>query len=291
MEDGVTKPAVTVTTTPEPPPEPSSMDFDDVNELFFDGCWLETATTGSDFLLNTLSSSNPLFDSSSSWPAMDSNGGFSRQKEYSKEDIMKQSQSENNSVEGGEELEEVRRWWIGPRASPGPASSVMERLIRALVYIKEQNKHKEDALIQIWVPVNREGRRILRTTDLPFSLETKSPNLAKYREISEKYEFSGEQGMASGLPGRVYVGKVPEWTPDVRFFTSDEYPRVQYAQNYDVRGSLALPVFEQGSTSCLGVIELVMTNHHIKYRPQLEALCKALQVFFSFSLLCLIMFF
>lgn len=304
MGDGVTPVGMV-----EAPPE-SSMDFDNMDQLFLDGCWLETTMNGSDFPLNAVSTSSPLFDSSFSWPAWDTNGGlgvvsssyvnqqgrqgplFNESQEAPlntqpiSQDIITLSESENHSVEASEG---VRRWWIGPTANPGPASSVMERLIRALMYIKELNEDK-DALIQIWVPVNREGRRILTTTDLPFSLETWSPNLAKYREISAKYEFSAEEEskeLAPGLPGRVYLGKLPEWTPDVQFFTSDEYPRVDHAQRYHVRGSLALPIFEQGSRTCLGVFEVVMTNQQIKYRRQLESVCKALEVF----LLVYILFF
>jgi hypothetical protein len=85
------------------------------------------------------------------------------------------------------------------------------------------------------------------------------------------------------MPGRVFLGKVPEWTPDVRFFRNDEYPRVNHAQQCDVRGTLALPVFEQGSRTCLGVIEVVTTSQKIKYLPELESVCKALEVCFSFS--------
>ncbi|KAF7829481.1 protein NLP4 isoform X1 [Senna tora] len=253
--DGITTPDATL----EIPPESSiTMDFDYMDQLFADGCWLETAmTTASDSLLLN---STPLFDYPFSWPP-------------------------EAALDMNQNSEEVRRWWIGPTPSPsmgnpGPASSsVRDRLVRALIYMKGLKREKDEAhaLIQIWVPVKRGGRRILTTSDVPFWLETRCPNLAKYREISEKYEFSGEEG----LPGRVYVGKVPEWTPDVRLFTSDEYPRVEHAQHCDVRGSLALPIFEQGSSSttstCLGVIELVMTNHQINYTSQLQTLCKALQ--------------
>jgi hypothetical protein len=109
--------------------------------------------------------------------------------------------------------------------------------------------------------------------------------LASYRDISVKYQFSAEKDSKDsvGMPGRVFLGKVPEWTPDVRFFRNDEYPRVNHAQQCDVRGTLALPVFEQGSRTCLGVIEVVTTSQKIKYLPELESVCKALEVCFSFS--------
>lgn len=277
----------------------SSIDFDYMDELFSDGCWLETSAYGSDFLLRSPTASNPLLDSSFSWPALDTNGHVSLEQRQSPliGDYQETQTNDTRSVGKGkdkdmedvaaseirsaESSEVVRRWWIGPVANPSPESSVLERLIKALVDIRDSNRDK-DMLLQLWVPVNREGGRILSTRDLPFALERSSPNLVKYREISAKYHFSADgcsRGLVPGLPGRVFKEKVPEWTPDVRFFRSDEYPRVDHAQEYDVRGSLALPVFEQSSNICLGVIEVVMTAQKIKYFPELESVCKALEVF------------
>ncbi|XP_028796358.1 protein NLP5 isoform X2 [Neltuma alba] len=275
-----------------------SIDFDYMDELFSDGCWLETAADGSDFLLRSPSASNPLFDPSFSWPALDTNGHVSLEQRQSPFiDDHQETRNNTRSVGKGKNMidvadacnpsetrsvessEVVKKLWIGPMANPSPECSVLERLIKALVYIRDFNRDK-DMLLQIWVPVNKEGGRILSTCDLPFSLESSSPNLAKYREISARYHFSAEgysRGLMPGLPGRVFKEKVPEWTPDVRFFRSDEYPRVDHAQEYDVRGSLALPVFGQHSNVCLGVIEVVMTAQQIKYFPELESVCKALQ--------------
>ncbi|KAI4336698.1 hypothetical protein L6164_015191 [Bauhinia variegata] len=303
MGDGAMLPGTLL----EAPPE-SSLDFDYMDELFLDGCWLETTIEGSDFLLQSPSTCNLLFDPSFSfsWPVLETNGVLSVSSSHSGNHEERQrplvnesqetpldaqllsqdminiegscSQSEFHSAQGSEV---VRRWCNQPTPmfNPAPASSVMERLVRALVYIKDLSRDK-DVLVQMWVPVCRGGRQILTTNDLPFSLGSTHLNLAKYREISEKYQFSAEndsKGLLAGLPGRVFGGKVPEWTPDVRFFRSDEYPRVDHAQEYDVRGTLALPVFEQGSRSCLGVIEVVMTTRQIKYRCQLESVCKALE--------------
>ncbi|CBI40717.3 unnamed protein product, partial [Vitis vinifera] len=247
------------------------MDLDFMDELFLGGCWLET-TDGSEFLLQSPSNSGSVFDPSSLWPTFGSNNSLSQ----SMTNVAGYPvQSENYLMD---DFDLSRRWWIRPKSSPGPSSTVMERLIRALSYIRGSTKNK-DALIQIWVPVNRGGRRVLTTNDQPFSLDPSCPRLARYRDISVSYQFSAEEDSneLAGLPGRVFLGKVPEWTPDVRFFRSEEYPRVDYAQHFDVRGTLALPVFEQGSQTCLGVIEVVMTTQKSNYRPELESVCKALE--------------
>ncbi|XWS14373.1 hypothetical protein CRYUN_Cryun35bG0003600 [Craigia yunnanensis] len=304
MEDAIFSPGAILGDQPD-----SAMDFGYMDELLLDGYWLET-TEGSEFLNPTLSSSNGFFDSAFIWPTSESNTddlgdglsqihnqgenqrsllpGNSHRNETQGEILVSPHFSHNmvdvgrsHSVHGdcitdGSELS--RRWWIGPRTNPGPATSVMQRLIQALACIKDFSKEK-DALEQLWVPVNRGGRRVLTTSEQPFSLDPNSQRLASYRNISVKYQFSAEEDSKDmvGLPGRVFLSKVPEWTPDVRFFRSDKYTRVDHAQQHDVRGTVALPVFEQGSRTCLAVIEVVMTTEKIKIRSELESVCKALE--------------
>ncbi|KAK6939080.1 PB1 domain [Dillenia turbinata] len=310
MEDGVfsTQDAMLAT-----PPE-ISMDFDFMDELLLGGCWLET-TDGSELLNHSPSNSTPLFDSSLYlWSIAETNANVEASEVVAGStqverdgSIVPQNQNkpvneprgdnlvtdylvaqntidltgedsahlESCLVEGGSELS--RRWWIGPRANPGPSSSVMERLIQALGYIKDSTY--KDALIQLWVPINRGGKCVLTTVDQPYSLNPSCLRLARYRDISVNYHFTAEKdsNTSPGLPGRVFLGKVPEWSPDVRFFRSDEYARVHHARRCDVRGTLALPVFEQGSRTCLGVIEVVMITQKVNYKAELESVCKALQ--------------
>jgi len=308
MRDGGVTSSSPASMMEAPPPDGTTttittMDFDYMGELFLDGCWLEASVDGSDFLPQSPSFSNPLFDPSFSWPALETNhnepqgAAFGTQQEGHNNDNMvnvvvgQELQPETTAIEGASEG--VRRWRFAPAPSPAPGPSIMEKLIRALMWIKDYNRNK-NMLTQIWVPVHRGGRPILAANDILFSLDSRSVNLAKYREISVRYEFSAEEGevkelvaaekggskeLLPGLPGRVFRDKVPEWTPDVRFFRSDEYPRVDHAQEYDVRGSLAVPIFEQGSKMCLGVIEVVMTTQQINYGPELDSVCKALEVF------------
>lgn len=284
----------------------SAMDIDFMDELLLEGCWLETMN-GSEFLQQSPPSFSAFFDSPFQWPALENiecNSSANQLQKNNQEDMqtpllpgdspMEEGQAKpldnpqslsivecsswsDKHVNEGSDLR--RRWWIGPRVSFGSTSSVMDRLIRALDHIQDLTKDK-DVLIQIWVPVNRGDRRFLTTNDQPFSLNPSSRKLSKYREISVNYQFSVEEDSKElmGLPSRVFLGKVPEWTPDVRFFRSDEYARVDHAQHFDVRGTLALPVFEQGSRTCLGVIEVVMTTQKIQYRPEIESVCKALEV-------------
>ncbi|KAF8112395.1 hypothetical protein N665_0064s0028 [Sinapis alba] len=241
--------------------ENTVMDTDFMDGLLLDGCWLET-TDGSDFL-NSTPSASPFDPYSFMWsPTQDTSGVV--------------SQTYGQDCASLDEFQWNKGWWIGPE---GGGSSVKERLVQAVEHIKDYTTER-GSLIQLWVPVHRGGKRVLTTKEQPYSHDPLCQRLANYREISVNYHFSAEQDDSkalAGLPGRVFLGKLPEWTPDVRFFRSEEYPRVQHAQDCDVRGTLAIPVFEQGSKVCLGVIEVVMTTEMVKLAPELESICRALQ--------------
>ncbi|XP_048129923.1 protein NLP4-like isoform X2 [Rhodamnia argentea] len=300
MEDAVFSPILMPSTAPD-----SSMDIDYMDELLLDGCWLETMN-GSEFLQQSPPSFSAFFGSPFQWPALENiecNSSADQLQKNNQVDMqtpllpgdspMEEGQakpldnpqslsavecSTQSDKHGNEGSDFRRKWWIGPRVSSGPTSSVMDRLIRALDCIQRSTKDK-DVLIQIWVPLNRGDNRVLTTNDQPFSLNPSSRRLSKYREISVNYQFTAEENSKElmGLPSRVFLRKVPEWTPDVRFFRSDEYARVDHAQHFDVRGTLALPVFERGSRTCLGVIEVVTTTQKIQYRPDIESVRKALE--------------
>ncbi|KAH0920250.1 hypothetical protein HID58_027910 [Brassica napus] len=260
-------------------PMDPAMDSSFMDGLLLDGCWLETTTTdASEFPNFSPSTSLAPFDPSSfMWsPQQDNTAAISSS---TLSHMYGQGFAERSSLEDLSTLN--RRFWIGPSGG-GHGSSVMERLVQAVKHIKDFTSERGDSLIQLWVPVDRGGKRVLTTKEQPFSHDPMSQRLAHYREISENYQFSAEQEDSSskdlvGLPGRVFLGQVPEWTPDVRFFKNEEYPRVQHAQDCDVRGTLAIPVFEQGSKTCLGVIEVVMTTQMVKLSPELDSICRALQ--------------
>ncbi|XP_071733035.1 protein NLP5-like [Rutidosis leptorrhynchoides] len=260
-------------------PSDSLMDFDYMDELLSDGCWLQ-ATDGSESSNNNIPSSNPLFDSSFQWPNLQSDPvsndiilspGPNSSKPHVKNLVNLPNQSENLS-------DSSKSWWIAPMASSGPSYSVMERLVYAIDNIKHYTVDK-NVLIQVWLPEVIKGKKVLTTSQRLFSLELNCPRLSNYRNISERYHFSaeGDAKESVGLPGRVYMGKVPEWTPDVRLFKIEEYPRVSHAQKHGVRGSVAVPVFDQDVKNCIGVVEVVMTTRKSNYSLEIQSVCKALE--------------
>ncbi|KAL1366733.1 protein NLP2-like [Arachis ipaensis] len=170
--------------------------------------------------------------------------------------LQLQLQEESSSSSSDQESLVGKRWWIGP-TRPGPSSSssssssssVKERLVVAVGYLKDYTKNN-NLLIQIWVPPRR--------SPLPLPLP---------------------------LPLDVLAFPNPSPNPNpnlcVRFLRSHEYSHhYQAQQHYDLRGSIALPVFERGTATCLGVLDILITNHlnlTNNYRPQLDNVCNALE--------------
>ncbi|KAG8368011.1 hypothetical protein BUALT_Bualt15G0000900 [Buddleja alternifolia] len=294
----------------------SNIDFNLMDELLYDGFWLETATAtdGSNFWHPTstdLSSTSFYFPPLSQTNNIDIDIGNSLNTKPHQDSFLKETDTSNYLGEPSlsyyqmdelttttqaqnhetsvpsvsqspnfvvEETEVNKRLWVGPNRNPVRTISVRKKLAHAINHLKESIRDK-DILIQIWVPVKREGRQVLTTNRQPFKLNPDCKNLVEYRDVSQNYQFAADEDSKEyvGLPGRVFLKKLPEWTPDVRFFKREEYPRVNHAQQYDVRGSLALPIFERGSGNCLGVVEIVTTSQKVNYRPELENVCKALE--------------
>ncbi|KAH6790691.1 NIN like protein 7 [Perilla frutescens var. frutescens] len=154
---------------------------------------------------------------------------------------------------------------------------IKQRMSQALRYFKDLTE--QHVLAQVWAPVKNGSRYVLTTSGQPFVLDPNSNGLHQYRLKSLSYNFSldGDTDGDLGLPGRVFRQKLPEWTPNVQYYSSKEFPRLNHALHYNVRGTLALPVFEPSGQSCVGVLELIMTSQKINYAPEVDKVCKALE--------------
>eukprot|EP00850_Spirogloea_muscicola_P022640 SM000305S11798 [mRNA] locus=s305:53409:61216:+ [translate_table: standard] len=179
-------------------------------------------------------------------------------------------------------------------ASKALAEQFRGRLIQALKFLSQvfaelgpgmldvglqqagYGNNKEGVLAQIWAPTVQGNRRLLTTKEQPFSLTNGSDRLSAYRAV---YMFPAEYLPDSppGLPGRVFSSGRPEWSPNVQYYTSQEYLRVHHAQRCDVRGTLAAPVFRKGTRDCVAVLELVMTGEDVRFGPRIDNICQALQ--------------
>ncbi|CAN6723797.1 unnamed protein product [Malus baccata var. baccata] len=156
-----------------------------------------------------------------------------------------------------------------------PGLSLNEKMLKALSMFKETSGG--GILAQLWVPMKHGDQYLLSTCEQPYLLDH---ILAGYREVSRMFTFSTEEKQSSilGLPGRVFVSKIPEWTSNVIFYNKTEYLRVDYAANHQVRGSIALPIFDfDVEMSCCAVLELVSTKEKPNFDTEMEVVCGALQ--------------
>lgn len=157
-----------------------------------------------------------------------------------------------------------------------PTASLELKMLRALNLFKERSG--EGILAQMWIPMKNGDGYILSTCEQPYLLDQ---TLSGYREVSRLFTFAAESKLNSvfGLPGRVFISRIPEWTSNVMYYNKSEYVRVQYAVDHDVRGSIALPIFDDESheSSCCAVLELVTKKEKPNFDKEVENVCHALQ--------------
>ncbi|KAK3042712.1 hypothetical protein RJ639_000770 [Escallonia herrerae] len=133
-------------------------------------------------------------------------------------------------------------------------------------------------LVQFWAPSMDGGGQFLTTSDQPFGLGQIDEGLSKYRMHSQHKNWV-LGGKDEGPPGRVFRNQLPEWTFDVRNYSSIDYPqRDDAAVLGNIRGSLAMPVIEPSCELCVGVLELVLSSEYDDYAYEVGEVCRALKV-------------
>ncbi|GJQ98680.1 NLP2-like protein isoform X1 [Tanacetum coccineum] len=155
-----------------------------------------------------------------------------------------------------------------------------DRFIQVIDYLNERCILETDLLVQLWLPVIRNGKRVLTTENQPFMVNSDSTNLSCYREVSKNYQFAAEYDSNEiiGLPGHVFLKTFPTFTPDLRLVAEGSDPRVTYAQKFNLYGCLNLPLYELDGETCVGVVEVVTTSQNVNFRDELESISKALEV-------------
>ncbi|KAH6757291.1 hypothetical protein C2S52_023529 [Perilla frutescens var. hirtella] len=155
-----------------------------------------------------------------------------------------------------------------------PIHSLDEKMLRALNIFSEWSGR--GILAQVWVPVKDGDQYILSTSDQPYLLDQ---TLTGYRELSRSFTFPAElkSGSFTALPSRVYTSMIPEWTSNIMYYNEAEYLRVQYAVDHEVRGSIAIPIFDDDlpERPC-AVLELVTTKEKSNFDLEMENVCRAL---------------
>ncbi|XP_010469302.1 PREDICTED: protein NLP9-like [Camelina sativa] len=149
-----------------------------------------------------------------------------------------------------------------------------DKMIKALSLFMEFSG--EGILAQFWTPIKKGDQYMLSTCDQAYLLDSR---LSGYREVSRNFTFSAEANQCSypGLPGRVFISGVPEWTSNVMYYKTAEYLRMKHALDNDVRGSIAIPILEASGSSCCAVLELVTCREKPNFDVEMDSVCRALQ--------------
>ncbi|PIA39546.1 hypothetical protein AQUCO_02600180v1 [Aquilegia coerulea] len=152
--------------------------------------------------------------------------------------------------------------------------TLAEKMLRALSLFKESSGG--GILAQVWMPFKQGDKVILSTCEQPFLLDQ---ILAGYREVSRGFTFSAMESpnTSLGLPGRVFISQMPEWTSNVIYYSKGEYLRVQHAVDHEVRGSLALPIFRPHDKECCAVLEVVTMKEKSNFEQEMTHVCRSLQ--------------
>ncbi|XP_057751897.1 protein NLP8-like [Arachis stenosperma] len=188
---------------------------------------------------------------------------------------LSEDANDMNNINGS--LQELSAADMGNCLVPRPfAWSLDERMLRAMDLFKELVG--DGILTQVWAPMKHGNDFILSTSEQPYLLDH---ILAGYRDVSREFTFSAEDkpGSFPGLPGRVFISQIPEWTSNVGYYNKSEYLRVEHAINHEVRGSIAVPIIDTlAEPPCCAVLELVTTKEKTDFDKELEIVSSALQL-------------
>lgn len=177
-----------------------------------------------------------------------------------------------------DELSGKRRSVLNCTIPRSLSHSLDEKMLKALSLFMQFSGSGEGVLAQVWSPVKTGDKYMLSTCDQAYLLD---PRLSQYREVSRKFTFASQPNQSSfpGLPGRVFISGVREWTSNVMYYKKDEYLRVKHAMDNEVRGSIAIPILEASSgASCFAVMEIITSHEKVNFDTEMDSVCRALQV-------------
>ncbi|KAF7150300.1 hypothetical protein RHSIM_Rhsim02G0245400 [Rhododendron simsii] len=184
-------------------------------------------------------------------------------------------------------------WFIPSVCASHKVRLSIRRALHKLIFYPEL----QECLVQFWAPTKtKEGRTLLTTQYQPFALgkaaTTETNQLCKYRmgmcrEYNDFFYADAESGEEQlGLPGRVFLNKLPESNPEVKCYTRKEYPQRDLALRCEIKGSWALPVFEQSSHTCIGVLEIACLYTPTRLCCDKEFHGRMYDIFQEFGLRC-----
>ncbi|XP_042016982.1 protein NLP7-like [Salvia splendens] len=144
---------------------------------------------------------------------------------------------------------------------------VKEKMEGLMEKIATESWKHNNWIVQFWAPKMENDRCCLKTSDQPYAVGCLAKGVASFRkQCMENYYFVDDKAKQDelGPPGRVFKFKHPEITPDLSYYTKEEFPIRNFAMLCCNRGYLVLPVFENeciGDHKIVGVLEFLGFYH------------------------------
>ncbi|KAL0382817.1 UNVERIFIED_CONTAM: protein NLP6 [Sesamum calycinum] len=138
--------------------------------------------------------------------------------------------------------------------------SIQEKVRLLIMSIISSGFYSVTFLIQFWEVKRQADKSFLTTLDQHFALGTHCKGLCWYRKHCTDRQYFVDDGAKEeelGPLGRVFQSRSPEFTPDIRLYSTKEFPHRDYAIQCGLRTYLALPIFNLHKSECLGVLEWI----------------------------------
>ncbi|KAG6423848.1 hypothetical protein SASPL_114252 [Salvia splendens] len=121
-------------------------------------------------------------------------------------------------------------------------------------------------MVQFWAQKMVKNRCYLETSDQPYVIGCLAKGIASFRKQCTMYPyFVDNQARQNelGPPGRVFRFGHPEISPDLFFYTREEFPMRNFAMVCCNRGYMALPIFDDEGVDNYKVVgnKIVLHSH------------------------------
>ncbi|KAL8053609.1 hypothetical protein ABFX02_05G082900 [Erythranthe guttata] len=118
-----------------------------------------------------------------------------------------------------------------------------------------------DYMVQFWA-AEEDGEQVnyLITSDQPFAVvgDDLFKGFCWYRKKCLNYTYYTEKGTV----GRAYRSKHSESSPDLRLYSTSEFPLRDFAARCGLRSYMAMPIFDfNNKQHCYGVLEFLCFGH------------------------------
>ncbi|XP_057801128.1 protein NLP6-like [Salvia miltiorrhiza] len=134
-------------------------------------------------------------------------------------------------------------------------------------------------MMQFWGVVKVEGsHHYLSSSHHPFCFKRLMKGICWYRKLCRDHVYVVDVGDEKlGGVGRAYRNKHPESTPDLRLYSTYEFPMRDDAAGCGFRSYMALPLFDCNTNEYYGVLELLLDHDHVIGSLLISKLDRALQ--------------